>query len=117
MVTISNYYLRESKVGEEFISLELQGDLELVQSMQTGKFYATAKRCTITSTFSEEVAKEFIGRKLPGSIVRVQTEAYDYTVPETGEVISLAHTYQYVPEENSLFELNPARSQEQLVAG
>ena len=111
MVTIINYHLRESKEGEEFVTLELQGDLEMVQSMQTGKFYATAKRCSITSTFTEEAAKELIGRKLPGSIARVATEAYDYTVPDSGEVISLAHTYQYVPEEGSLIKLQPAHAE------
>jgi hypothetical protein len=70
----------------------------MVQSMQTGKFYATAKRCFITSTFDEETAKALVGTKMPGSIERVECDPYDYTVPETGEVISLMHTYQYVPE-------------------
>jgi hypothetical protein len=93
-----NYHLRMSKEDKEFISLELQGDVELVQSMETGRFYATAKKCFVTSTFNEQSAKALIGTNMPGSIVRVECESYDFTVPETGEVISLAHSYTYSPE-------------------
>ena len=45
MVTISNYFVRENKEGHSFISLELTGDVELIQSSLTGKFYASAKLC------------------------------------------------------------------------
>jgi len=98
MVTIINYAQRASKEGKQFVSLQLQGDVELVQSMETGRFYATVRKCSVTSTFDEATAKDLIGTKLPGSIKRSQCDPYDYTVPETGEVISLAHTYEYVPE-------------------
>jgi hypothetical protein len=100
MVTVKNYALRESKDGKQFITLELQGDLEMVQSMGTGRFYATARKCSVTSTFDEATAKILIGRQIPGSIRRVETETYEYTIPETGEVILLAHSYQYFPDEN-----------------
>jgi len=66
--------------------------------METGRFYATAKRCSITSTFNEETAKTLIGKQMQGSIQRVEAEPYEYTVPESGEVILLQHTYEYVPE-------------------
>jgi len=72
--------------------------MELVQSMGTGRFYATAKKCSITSTFDEAAAQTLIGKQMPGSIQRVEAEPYEYTVPKTGEVILLQHTYQYVPE-------------------
>lgn len=107
MVRIISYALRQSKEGKSFISLQLQGDLEMVQSQATGRFYATARSCSITSTFDEETAKSLVGTKLPGSIIRSETEAYDYTIPETGEVISLAHTYQYVPEERQEMHVLP----------
>ncbi len=109
MVTVKNYALRQSKDGKQFIALELQGDLELIQSMETGNFYATVRKCSITSTFDEATAKALIGTKMPGSIKRVETEAYDFTVPETGEVIKLAHSWQYVPEE---MEAQSARNQQ-----
>ena len=98
MVTITNVHLRKGGNGN-FMSLELQGDVELIQSMTTGRHYATSKKCFVSSTFSEEQAKSLIGTKLPGSIVRVECEPYDFTVPETGEVVELAHSYTYVPEE------------------
>ena len=61
MVKISNYALRKNKEGKHFLALELQGEVELIQSTQTGRFYATAKRCSISSTFTEEEAKTLIG--------------------------------------------------------
>ena len=98
MITIIGYALRKSKEGKQFVALQLQGDMELVQSQETGRFYATAKKCFITSTFDEPTAQALIGHKMPGTIERVQCAAYDYTVPETGEVIKLTHSYHYVPE-------------------
>jgi hypothetical protein len=99
MITITGYALRQSNDGKQFISLQLQGDVEMVQSMQTGKFYATSKRCSMPSTFNEETAKALVGSRMPGSIERVECKPYDYAVPETGEVVTLAHTYEYVPEQ------------------
>ena len=99
MVTIIGYALRTSKDGKSFVALQLQGGIEMVQSSETGKFYATAKRCFITSTFDEQTAKGLVGQTMPGSIERVACDPYEYSVPETGEVISLAHSYEYLPEE------------------
>lgn len=100
MVTIVDYHVRvSSKDGKEFIALELQGDFELVQSEQTGRFYATAKHCSISSTFTEDIAKQLIGSKYPGSIIRVQKDPYEYVIPDTGEAITLSHGYEYKPEE------------------
>jgi len=98
MVTISNYFIRQNKAGDPFISLELTGDVEFIQSSLTGKFYASAKRCSISSVFTEEVAKTLIGKQLPGSIQRVECEAYEYVVEKTGETMLLSHTYTYVPD-------------------
>ena len=98
MVTVINYHLRKSKDGRDFVTLTLQGDLELVQSMETGKFYATARNCSITSTFDEKIAETLIGTKMPGFIRRVESDPYDFTILETGEVIKLAHSYEYSPE-------------------
>ncbi|MDI9319817.1 MAG: hypothetical protein QM530_05000 [Phycisphaerales bacterium] len=38
---------------------------------------------------------------MPGSIAKIECEPYDYTLPETGEVIQLSHTYGYIPEQQS----------------
>ena len=66
MVTVSGYAVRQNQQGEEFVVLILQGDLEMVRSQETGNFYATAKKCTITSTFSKQFAAEMVGKQLPG---------------------------------------------------
>lgn len=98
MVKIIGYILRENKQGETFVALELQGDLVMVQSQETGKFYATAKKATITSTFTEEQAHALVGKEMPGRIERIECEPYEYTDKETGEVLELSHRYEYLPE-------------------
>jgi len=109
MVTIINYAIRENGEGKSFVSLELQGEIEVIQSSQTGKFYATAKRCAIPSTFTEDIARTLVGKQIKGRIDRVQCEAYEYTVKETGEVISLTHTYAYNPEEKTEVQQHQAQ--------
>ncbi|MFC2125988.1 hypothetical protein ACFLU5_14390, partial [Bacteroidota bacterium] len=64
---------------------------------ETGNWYATAKRASITSTFTPDRAKKLIGMEIPGSIVREECDPYMYTIEETGEEIELHHTYKYVP--------------------
>jgi hypothetical protein len=98
MVTIIATKQRTNKEGETFISLELQGDMVMVQSEETGKYYATAKKTSITSTFTAEQAKALVGRELPGRIERVECAPYEYTIPETGEVKELSHRYEYLPD-------------------
>lgn len=97
MVQVVGYAIRKNKQGEHFIALDLIGSLELVQSQNTGRFYATVRKCSIPSTFDEEVAKMMIGSKIEGDIVRVPCDPYEYTVKRTGETISLAYTYSYQP--------------------
>ncbi len=99
MVQVINVLEKKSKEGKTFVVLELMGDAEFIQSSKTGKFYLTAKRVTISSTFDLQTAQNLIGNKMPGEIKRVQCEPYNYTIPSTGEVVSLAHTYTYSPEE------------------
>ncbi len=101
MITIKNYHLRERKDGKQFITLELQGDIEMVQSMETGRFYATARRCSISSTFDEASAQAVIGTVMPGRIVRQDCDEYEYAIPESGEIIKLAHRWEYRPDEAS----------------
>ena len=98
MVTCIGYKIRKNKSGEEFIALELSGSLELVQSTSTGKFYATVRKCSIPSTFNEDVAKLMVGSQVEGDIVRVPCKPYDYVVKRTAEVVSLAYTYSYQPK-------------------
>lgn len=97
MVKIIATKVSQSKEGKPFISLKLQGDPEFVQSQQTGKMYLTAKSCIIATTFDEATATSLIGKQLPGTVERVPSEPYEYTVEATGEVITLSHRYEYSP--------------------
>ncbi len=112
MVTVVDYALRNAKEdGRPFVALVLQGGLSLVQSKQSGNFYATVKQCSIPSTFDEETAKGFIGEKLPGSVQRMSCESYEWANKDTGEVLELSHRWVYVPEgatlEDAIFTGNP----------
>lgn len=99
MVKIINVKPSVNAEGKAFYSLKLMGGVEPIQSQQTGKFYLTAKTCYIPSTFDEQTALSLIGTQLPGSVERVGCEPYEYTIKDTGEVVTLTHTYEYVPVE------------------
>jgi len=105
MVTITGYAERESsKDGKKFYALTVQGGLEMVLSEETGRYYATAKQASVTSTFDEKTCQGLVGTKLPGKISRVKCEPFEYTIRETGEIIKLDHRWTYSPEEASLEE-------------
>jgi hypothetical protein len=98
MVTVTNFHEveRKDKKGS-FISLELPGGVELIQSSISGKFYATVRKCRISSTLDSDTAKMMVGQKLEGEIVRVSADPYEFISPTTGEVVTLQHTYAYQP--------------------
>jgi hypothetical protein len=98
MVRIINYKKLSNENGESFFALELQGGVEMVKSRQTDRYYVTARKTVIPSTFDEDTCVSLIGSELPGEITKVETEAYEYTIKETGEVLTLSHRYEYVPE-------------------
>ena len=97
MVTIKAFKSNLSKDGKPFISLELVGGLEMVQSSNSGKFYCTQRRAFIPATFDEDTAKLLVGTQLQGDIIRVSCDPYQYTVKATGEVITLQHSFGYQP--------------------
>ncbi len=98
MVKIVNYQKRQNEAGKVFFVLELQSGVELVLSQQTGQYYATAKKAYITSTFDDETCKALVGTEMQGSIEKISTEPYQYTIKETGEITILNHKYVFVPE-------------------
>ena len=103
MVIVKDYHLREGET-ENYVTLELEGDIEMVQSQNTGRFYATARKCCIFSTFDEDTAIRMVGTKIAGQIIRVPCEPIDYKIPHTGEVIKLTHRWDYIPEEETEFK-------------
>ena len=88
MVTISGYNERINKEGKPFYALTVQGGLEMVLSEETGRYYATAKQASVTSTFDEKTCQGLVGTKLPGKISRVKCDPFEYTIRETGEIIT-----------------------------
>ena len=99
MVTIVGYNQRISKENKAFYTLDLQGEIETVKSKDTGKYYITARKASVISTFDENTCKRMIGQELPGTIQREACEPYAYQINGTDEVIELAHTFVYQPEE------------------
>lgn len=95
MVTVKDYKKRENKEGKNFYVLILQGGVFPVRSQETGRMYFTAKTCSVSTTFDEETCMDLIGSQFPGTIERVETEPYNYTVPESGDVIELSHRWEY----------------------
>lgn len=101
MVRIINYIKRTTEEGKDFFVLELQGGIEMVKSQESGKFYITARKASISSTFDEATCIAIIGTELPGRIEKTACESYEYTVKETGEVVTLSHRFEYVEEEKA----------------
>ena len=97
MLTIINFEKRQSSSGKEFFSLILQGGVEMVRSAESGQYYATIKRCSVTSTLDEVACKAMLGDQIPGKIEKVSCEPYEFMIPQTGEVIELSHRWSYVP--------------------
>lgn len=109
MVRIINYKKRETEDGRMFYVLVLQGGLEMVKSQETNKYYATAKRATIPSTFDEDTCRSLIGQEMSGKIKKVETAPYEFTINETGEVIELSHRWEYSEEtETSIQDSKPS---------
>jgi len=98
MVTIVDFVKRKNLEGVEFNALILQGGLELVKSKESGAWYATSKKASITSTLDDATCQNLIGQEIPGSVQRVECEPYDFTVRETGEVVTLTHRWIYLNE-------------------
>ena len=106
MVTIVDFksYTRED--GSIFNSLIVQGGVEAVKSQTTGKMYLTAKTARVPSTFNEITCKSLIGQQLPGSVHKVVTDPYEYAIPDSGEIVSLSHRYEYVAEQEVVLKDN-----------
>lgn len=104
MVTITGFEKRLSKDEKEFFLLNLQGDVEIVFSQATGRPYATVRKTKLLTTFDELTCKALVGKQLPGSIIKLQVEEYEYTIPDTDQVVVLDYSYVYSPGENKSME-------------
>ncbi|PSR53265.1 hypothetical protein AHMF7605_06835 [Adhaeribacter arboris] len=102
MVSIIDFKKRTAQDGKTFNVLVLQSDIEMVQSKETGRFYATAKTCTISCTFNDVICEGLKGKTMPGSIEKMDCDPYEYALPSTGEIITLRHTYYYNPNPRTM---------------
>ena len=103
MVTIVDYktYQKEDD-GTDFHVLIVQGGLESVKSKETQRTYLTARTAKVACTFNELTCETLIGTELPGRIQKVQVEPYEYLIPDTGEMTTLTHRYEYIGEEETI---------------
>lgn len=104
MLVVSGFKQTENKEGKPFCQLILQGELELIQSKVSKRFYASAKICTIASSFSPEICSSLIGRTIPGSIKKVECPEYEYKIPGSTEILTLNYRWDYVPEDREMEE-------------
>ena len=99
MLKVTSFSKRVSKEGKEYLTLEITSDaVEMIQSQTTGRFYATVRKTSVTTTFGEEVANALIGSTMNGKIVRTECDPYEYTIQSTGEVVTLTHRWSYAPD-------------------
>jgi hypothetical protein len=96
MVSVIDYKSVEKENGEEFLMLVLQGGIEPVKSQATGKMYFTARTVKVPATFDEATCKSLIGSQFEGTIVKVPSDSYEYTIKETGEIVTINHRYEFV---------------------
>ena len=103
MVKIIGYKESLSNEGKAFNSLVLQGGVEIIHSA-SGNIYATARKANLASAFDEETCKGLIGTDLAGTIEKQECEPYEYTSPQTGEILVLYHRYSFIPEEKKVYQ-------------
>jgi hypothetical protein len=96
MVTVKEIKKAENSQGEEFYGLIVQSGAIAVKSKKTGRVYFTAKTAFVSTTFDEQTALSLIGSEFEGTIRKVSTIPYDYTIEETGEIIELSHRWEYI---------------------
>ena len=104
MVTVTEFNERKSEDGRIFFTLTLEGDVEIVKSVN-GNTYITKRSTSIPTTFNEVACSSLIGKELPGQVLKINCEPYEYLNKETGEYITLSHTYEYSEEEKQVTEL------------
>ena len=95
MVSVKEIKKAKNSNGEEFFGLIVQSGAVAVKSKKTGRIYLTAKTAFIATTFDEETASSMIGMEFEGTIRKVATEPFEYTIEETGEIVMLSHRWEY----------------------
>jgi hypothetical protein len=116
MVTVTNFKINETQEGKTFCSLQVESGIESVQG-KSGRYYLTTRSCWISTTFTDNMCKSLIGKSLPGKVVKVECEPYEFTAKGTGEVLLLDYRWEYSPEEDGAFQNPHAGVPQHLVVG
>ena len=106
MVRIVDYKAYQNEEGEDFFVLVVEGGISVVKSKESGRTYLTKPTAKVSCTFDEETCKDLIGTEIPGKIVKMEVEPYEYTNEETGELVILTHRYQLISEEEAVLNEN-----------
>ena len=112
MVTIVDYKTYQREDWTTFNTLVVQGGIEAVKSQETGRTYLTARTARVSSTFDELTCETLKGTQLPGSVQKVVSEPYEYTIPNSGEIINLTHKFEYLGEEEGILKENVIKKEE-----
>lgn len=112
MVKIVDFKTYQKEDGTEFCTLKVQAGVEAVKSKETGRMYLTARTATVPCTFDEATCEALIGSELSGTIRKVNVEPYEYTVPDSGEIITLTERNEFVSEEEAILQDNIVRKEE-----
>lgn len=86
-----------SKTKAEYNVIVLLGDVQVLNSKSSGKFYLTAKRVVLPTTLDQVQAKELVGTTLPGVIEKVDCPEYEIKMPNSNKKVKITHTFQYSP--------------------
>lgn len=103
MVTVIANQKRETQEGKEFQVLIVANQKpELVKS-KSGNQYLIVRKASIPCAFDETMAKQMVGLNLPGSIEKVPSEPYQFTLDD-GKEVTLEHRYEYSETASSVEE-------------
>ncbi len=105
MVTITGFQKKKKTDGSTFNVLNLLGGVEAVKSSTNGKPYLHARKANLVCGLNDAECLALVNTKLPGAIEKQECPEYEYSIPATGEVIRLSHTYVYNPEPSTMEEV------------
>ncbi|SHE78449.1 hypothetical protein SAMN05444377_101238 [Flavobacterium fontis] len=106
MVKIKDYKVHQNELGVDFCVLIVEGGIEAVRSKISGRTYLTTRTARLNCTFDEKTCQSLIGSEIPGKVLKVQVEPYEFTIEETGEIISRDFQYMYMSEEDAILHQN-----------
>ena len=90
--------------GKEFGVMILQGPIVAVRSKTSNKPYITAMKTSVPTTLDEQIAKNMVGKTLPGTIEKIACDPYEFLNHETGKKMKLDFTYMYNEEPATIEE-------------